>query len=113
MHKNVLWIPLIISAPLACVRSGMNHAVTSDAVATAKLIDICCNVLAIVLAPLDCAGATSAYTSVFMLEYCRDVKNPKINTCITTSQIGVLAPIVANNKIITPRITVFDDNTVR
>jgi hypothetical protein len=45
----------------------MNSAVVSEAAATPKLIDICCIVLAIVLAMLVSASWMSAYASVFML----------------------------------------------
>lgn len=54
----------------------MKKAVTSDAEATPKLMDICCAVLAIELALLVCSSVTSAYASVFMPVYCNDVKNP-------------------------------------
>ncbi len=45
-------MPWIISDGSEWKRSGMNTAVVSDAAATPKLIDICCIVLAIVLAML-------------------------------------------------------------
>src|SRR5215469_7281944 len=67
---------LVNSVGLARKRSGRNAAVTSDAVAAPKLIDICCRVLAIELAALACSSVTSAYTSVFMLVYCNEVKKP-------------------------------------
>lgn len=50
----------------------MKTAVASDAAATPKLIDICCSVLAIVLAMRASRASTSAYTSVFMLVYWND-----------------------------------------
>ena len=51
---------VIISGGLECKRSGMKNAVASDAVATPKLIAICCIVLAMVLALLAWSSATSA-----------------------------------------------------
>src|SRR5271165_3650601 len=104
-------MPWIICGALAWKRSGMKNAVASDAVATPKLIAICCIVLAMVLALLVCSSVTSAYTRVFMLVYCSDVRNPKQNVWITISQIGVLAPMVANTMINTPMVKVFEIRT--
>jgi hypothetical protein len=39
-------------------------------------MDSCCTVLAIELALLAGSSVTSAKTSVFILVYCSDVKNP-------------------------------------
>jgi len=55
---------------------GTKNAVVRPAVATPKLIDICCIVLAIELALLVSFSVMSAYTSVFMLVYCSDVNAP-------------------------------------
>ena len=49
-----------------CQRRGVNP----------KLTDICCIVLAMELALLVCSSVTSAYTSVFILVYCSELKNP-------------------------------------
>ncbi len=50
--------------------------VARPAEATPKLMDICCIVLAIVLAALVSSSVMSANTSVFMLVYCSEVKVP-------------------------------------
>ncbi len=55
---------------------GTNNAVASPAAATPKLIDICCIVLAMELAPLVSFSLMSAYTSVFMLVYWSEVNAP-------------------------------------
>ena len=91
----------------------MKNAVASEAVATPKLIDICCIVLAIVLALLACSSLTSANTRVFMLVYCSEVKNPKAKACATTSHTGVPTPMVANRTMSSPRIMVLEIKTQR
>ena len=48
-----------------------------------------------------------------MLVYCSDVKNPKQNACITISQTGVAAPMVAKRIMSRPRITVLEISTPR
>src|ERR1044072_3389621 len=63
----------------------MKAAATSEADATPKLIAICCPVLAMVLAMLVSLSAMSAYTSVFILVYCRDEKKPKKKAWSTMS----------------------------
>ena len=40
--------------------------------------------------------------------YWSELKNPKQNNCKTISQTGVSTPIVANNRICSPRISVFE-----
>jgi hypothetical protein len=50
--RNARWMPRISSGALEWKRSGIKNAVTSEAYATPKLIDICCMVLAMVLALL-------------------------------------------------------------
>jgi hypothetical protein len=80
---------------------------------TPKLIDICCIVLAMVLALLACSSVRSVYTSVFMLVYCSEVKNPKTNACATMSHTGVPAPMVANRAMSRPRIMVLAIKTPR
>src|SRR6266699_3154317 len=89
----------------------MKNAVASDAVATPKLIDICCIVLAMVLALLVCSSVTSAYASVFMLVYWREVKKPKTNAWTMMSHTGVPTPMVANRTMSRPRIRVLEINT--
>ena len=58
-------------------RSGMKSVATSEPTAMPKLIDICWTVLAMVLAMLVLLSLMSAYTSVFILVYCSEEKNPK------------------------------------
>ena len=42
----------------------------------------------------------SAYTSVFMLVYCMEVKKPRMKACTTISQMAVWAPTVEKDMII-------------
>src|ERR1017187_5207153 len=58
--RNARWMPRISSGALEWKRSGIKNAVTSGADATPKLIDICCMVLAMVLALLVSSTLTSA-----------------------------------------------------
>jgi ribosome biogenesis GTPase len=58
--RNASCTPRTMIAGLTWKRSGTNTAATKEAVATPKLIDSCCMVLAIVLALLASASATSA-----------------------------------------------------
>ena len=62
-------MPWIISDGLELSLFGTKKAVVSPAVATPKLIAICCIVLAIELALLVSRSVMSAYTNVFKLEY--------------------------------------------
>jgi hypothetical protein len=78
-----------------------------------KLIDICCMVLAMVLAPLACSSSTSANASVFMLVNCSDCKKPRANTIETSSHSGVRTVTVASSAIIEPSVRVFAINTRR
>jgi hypothetical protein len=70
-------------------------------------------VAAMVLAALVCDAETSAYTSVFMLVYCMEVKKPRTKAWPTISQIGVWVPTVANDMIIRPTTTVLPTSTLR
>ena len=58
-HQERL-VPPIICAPSKWKRSGIKMAVTSEAAATPKLIDICCMVLAMELALLELIGHPAA-----------------------------------------------------
>ena len=88
-------------------------AATSAAPATPKLMASCWPVEAMVLAALVCDAETSAYTSVFMLVYCMEVKKPRTKAWPTISQIGVWVPTVANDMIIRPTTTVLPTSTLR
>ena len=68
--------PWIIGAACDPDELGTKYAVVRPAMATPKLMDICCTVLAMELALLVCASVVSAYTSVLMLVYCRDENAP-------------------------------------
>ncbi len=91
----------------------MNNAAASDAVATPKLTDICCSVLAMVLAMLVSASATSENTSVFMLVNWSDEKNPKANAWVTITKTGVCSPTVAKRAVIRPMTSVLVRRTRR
>ena len=94
-------------------RSGMKMAVASDAAATPKLSDICCIVLAIVLAMLASAAATSAKARVFMLVYCNEAAAPKRSARATMRATQVPAPIVAKRAMAPPITIVFARSTRR
>ncbi len=93
--------------------AGTKMAAIIEAPATPKLMASCWPVAAMVLAPLVCEAETSAYTSVFMLVNCIEVKKPRRRPARTMRQIGVSAPTVANDMMSSPTTMVLKTSTLR
>lgn len=110
---NALCNALVTITRLVCGTLPRNQPVTSDPVASPKLIDSCWNELDIVLAMLESAAPTSAYASVFMLENCSELKNPCIRPSVTITASGVPVFTTENSPIVMPMHTVLTISTWR
>jgi hypothetical protein len=88
--------------------------VASDAIATPKLIDICCTVLAMVLPLLSSASFQVGKRQRIHADVLnRREKNPKKNASAAITQTGVPWPMVMNRRIIAPDGHVLKSSTFR